>query len=457
MPIRLRLTAWYALLLALIVAAVGAFVAVHLRSDLTDSIDGRLRPAVHQIAIGYRNEGGPEFSDTAATVLSGERAAAQVIGPSGDVLLTQGDPVAQQPLLAGAELESASRARLSGVTVRQDVANGGFRVATEPVTRHGRRVVVVAAESMSPVESSVHRVVALLVLALPAALLLTAAGGWWLARRALRPVDRMTRDAERIEIESLDEQIADPGTNDEVGHLAQTLNAMLARIRTAVAQQRRLVDDASHELRTPLAAMKSELDVSLRADDLEPAARSTLESVREEVERLSRMVDDLLTLASVDEHGLRLATEQVDLAGVSARAADGVRPLADRRSVVLEVAGDPTPVAADPERLRQAIGNVIDNAVKFSPAGTSVGIRTGVNGTGVYVTITDDGPGIAETDRDRIFERFYRADDARSGRGSGLGLAIAEEIVSAHGGAIRFTPRRPHGSVFSIELPANGR
>jgi heavy metal sensor kinase len=454
MPIRLRLTAWYALLLAIIVAAVGAFVVVRLRSDLTKSIDSRLRPAAHQIATGYRNEGGPEFHDVAATVLSGERAAAQVIAPDGAVLLRHGDPVASQPMLGGADLERAVRAPLAGVTVRRNAARGGFRIAAQPVTRHGRSVVVVAAESMHPVQSSVHRVLVLLVLALPAALLLTAAGGWWLARRALRPVERMTRDAERIEVESLDEQIAEPATHDEVGHLARTLNAMLARIRIAVAQQRRLVDDASHELRTPLAAMRSEIDVSLRADDLEPAARVVLESVREEADRLARIVDDLLTLASSDQHGLTLTREEVDLAGIAERAAAGVGPLAARRSVAVDVAGDGGVVSADPERLRQALCNVIENAVKFSPPGAIVAVRAEANGAGARVTVSDDGPGIAIADRERIFERFFRADGARTRGGSGLGLAIAQEIVVAHGGQIRFEPREPRGSVFSIELPA---
>jgi heavy metal sensor kinase len=457
MPIRWRLTVWYALLLALIVAAVGAFVAVRLRTDLTDSIDSRLSPALQQIATGYQHEGTPEFHDTAGTVLSGERAAAQVLSSRGRVLHTYGDSVSSQPLLSASELARAGQGRLSGITVRHDATRGGFRVAAQPVVRGGRDEVVVAAESMAPVESSVHRVVVLLVLALPVALLLTAMGGWWLARRALEPVQHMTRDAERIEVESLDERIAEPGTNDEVGHLAQTLNAMLARIRTAVAQQRGLVDNASHELRTPLAAMRSEIDVSLRADDLDPAARATLESVREEVDRLARIVDDLLTLASVDERGLTLATEQIDLAGVAEQAASGLRPLAERRAVTLHVAGEVTPVAGDPERLRQAIGNVIDNAVKFSPADGSVTVRTAPNGAGVHVTVADQGPGVAPEDRERIFERFFRAAGARSRDGSGLGLAIAQEIVLAHGGEIRVVPRDDRGSVFEIELPANGR
>jgi heavy metal sensor kinase len=457
MPIRLRLTAWYALLLALIVVAVGVFVSVRLRSDLTESIDTRLRPALQQIAVGYRNEGKQEFHDVTGSVLSGERAASQVLTQDGVVLLHHGDRVAATSLLDRAQLAHAQGAPLSGITVRPGDARGGFRIAAQSTTRRGRAVVVVAAESMAPVESSVHRVIVLLVLACPAALLLTAAGGWWLARRALRPVEQMTLDAERIEVESVDERIAEPRTHDEVGHLARTLNAMLARIRSAVAQQRQLVDDASHELRTPLAAMRSEIDVSLRADDLDPAARAVLESVREEVDRLARIVDDLLTLAESDQHRLTLATEDVDLAVVAERAASGLRHLAEQRSVALQVSGDATIVAADPERLSQAIGNVIDNAVKFSPAGATVAVYTTANGAGASVTVTDDGPGVAETDRSRIFERFFRADGARTRGGSGLGLAIAHTIISAHGGEIRYEPRNPTGSAFEIELPASSR
>jgi heavy metal sensor kinase len=312
---------------------------------------------------------------------------------------------------------------------------------------------------MAPVESSVHRVVILLLLACPMALLLTAAGGWWLARRALRPVEQMTRAAERIEVERLDDQLADPGTADEVGHLARTLNAMLARIRGAVEQQRRLIDDASHELRTPLAAMRAELDVSLRADDLAPAGREVLESVRDEVDRLSRIVDHLLTLASVDQGRLMLATEQVDLSGLADQAGESMRPLAARRSIALEIAGEPAAIAGDPERLRQALGNLIENAVKFSPAGGVVAIRTTTADHSAQVTVTDDGPGIAAADRDRIFERFFTADGSRTRgvAGSGLGLSIAQEIVEAHGGKIRFEPREPRGSEFTIELPTETR
>src|SRR4051794_25395493 len=361
MPIRLRLTVWYALLLTAIITAVGVFVVVRLRSDLTASIDDRLRPATGQIAAGYHSEGVAEFRDVAVTVLSGERAAAQVLGARGRVVLAYGDPVSQAPLLNARELAAVERGQTINRTARRDAGPGGFRVVARPVTRRGQPQVMAAAESMGPVESSIDRLGILLLLACPVALLLTTAGGWWLARRALRPVDRMTATAERIEVERLDQRLEGPRTNDEIARLARTLNAMLDRIRFGVQQQRRLVEDASHELRTPLAAMRSEIDVSLRADELPPTARAVLESVREEVDRLSRTVDDLLTLASVDDGGLMLAREAVDLNDLAHVTGAALAPLAERAGVTVRAAGDRAMVVVDPERLRQALGNLVDN------------------------------------------------------------------------------------------------
>ena len=170
-----------------------------------------------------------------------------------------------------------------------------------PVDRLGERRVLVVGESLAGVDASVRRVLVLLLIAGPAALAATAAGGWWLARKALLPVSRMTSEADTIGIDRLHERVAVPRAADEIGHLAVTLNAMLARLEHGVREQHRLVADASHELRTPLAAMRSEIDVSLRGDRLTDDARAVLESTREEVDRMTRTVNNLLTLAQVDE------------------------------------------------------------------------------------------------------------------------------------------------------------
>jgi len=439
-PIRIRMTAWYVAVLALVLVAVGAFVLVRLRSDLTDSVDRNLGPAVQQIATGYRAEGVGEFRDTSATVLSGERAASQVRDGAGRVVAFYGDPVARRPM------RGAGTVSLGGTD---------FRVASRAVTtRGGQRRIVVAASSLEPVDRSVHRVLMLLLVALPVALLLVALAGWWLARRSLAPIERLTSKAEEIGPDALDERIDVPATRDEVAHLARTLNTMLDRIETGVSEQRRLVADTSHELRTPLAAMRAELDVSLLHDDLTPAARRVLESTREEVDRISATVDDLLVLARADEVGLAAIHEPVDLHDLAASATEPFATLARARGVELRLEGPPAPVVGDPDSLRHALRNLVDNAVKFTPGGGAVVVRSERHNGVAEVQVIDEGPGIPADLQDRVFDRFFRVDEARAGAGSGLGLAIVDEVARAHGGRVSVRPHIPCGSVFTLSVPA---
>jgi heavy metal sensor kinase len=445
LPIRARLTAAYALLLAAVVAGVGAFVVVRLRADLIAGVDEALVPAARQIALGYAEEGAPEFRDTASTVLSGPRRAAQLLAPDGRVLVRYGDRVAARPLLPpGSE---------APVTRTVHLGSGpAFRVAARPA----RGGVVIAAQSLSDVEATVHRLLVALLIACPAALLASALGGWWLAGRALRPVDRMTRRAAGIGPERLGERLAVPPTRDEIARLAETLNAMLDRVQAGVEARQRLVADASHELRTPLAAMRAELDVSLLADDLDPAARAVLVSTREEVDRMSRTVDDLLTLAGIDEDRLELLLAPVDLADLARGATGALAALAAERGVTVTCEAEPAAATGDGERLRHAIGNLLENAIEFSPPGGEVVVSVWRRGDDAGVTVTDEGPGVAPELRERVFERFFRADPSRSraSGGSGLGLAIAREIAVAHGGRVWVVPHDPHGAAFSLALPA---
>jgi heavy metal sensor kinase len=308
---------------------------------------------------------------------------------------------------------------------------------------------------MAAVDRSVHRLLVLLLIACPAALLATAAGGWWLARRALAPVQRLTTQAQDIGMQRLDERLAVPPTRDELARLATTLNTMLARIEHGVDEQQRLIADASHELRSPLAAMRTELDVSLRADALPPTARAVLESTREEVVRLSRMVDDLLTLAGADEGGLDAALETVDVTDVAAAVIGALEPLARSRSIGLRLEGAPAMGRADGRLLRQALGNLVDNAIKYSPPGATVLVRTAANGHETWVRVDDEGPGVPPELRERVFDRFFRLDPSRTRAtgGSGLGLAIAREIAWAHDGRVWVEPRAGGGSTFCLTVP----
>jgi heavy metal sensor kinase len=455
-PIRVRLTAWYALLLAAIILGLGTFVVLQLRSDLQATVDREVRASTTQIAQGYAEEGNKDFRDVSNTVLSRGDAGAQVLDRNGRVLVGFGDPVAMKPMApADARVAAvAGNARL--VTAELGVDEERYRVMASPVDRLGDRRVLVVAESLDRVDESVHRVLVLLLLAGPAALLATALGGWWLARRALLPVERMTSQADEIGIDRLNERIAEPRGEDEIGHLAVTLNAMLDRLERGVEEKHRLIADASHELRTPLAAMRSELDVSLRTDDLSPEAREVLESTREEVDRMSRTVDNLLTLARVDEGRLELLKTRVNLRDGIEAAVRPLRPLADAKRLQLEVNGGRAWEAeADPERLNQALTSMIENAIKFVQPGGEVEVTTWGEEDEVGVTVTDNGPGIPTEARELIFERFYRADPAR-GRdvgGSGLGLAICREVAKAHGGRLWVESEEGKGSAFSLALP----
>jgi heavy metal sensor kinase len=329
-----------------------------------------------------------------------------------------------------------------------------FRLTAVGVDHRGERFVIVAAQSLEPVDRSVGRVVVLLLLAGPAALAAAALGGSWLARRSLRPIDEITTTAEAIGVDRMADRVPVPRGNDEVAHLARTLNTMLDRIEHGVEEQRRLVADTSHELRTPLATMRSELDVSLRTDDLSPSAREVLLSAREEVDRMSRTVDDLLTLAAVDDGVLGLRLRDADLGALAESVADGLDAVGRRRAVTVEHDGPPVTVRADPVRLGHAIRNVVENAIEFSPPGGTVRITTAIAGTTGRLVVEDDGPGVPPALRERVFDRFFRVDPSRSRAtgGSGLGLAITREIVEAHGGRVR-AEARERGSAFVVEIP----
>jgi heavy metal sensor kinase len=455
LPIRVLLTAWYAALLATIIVALGAFLLLQLRADLQGSIDRDLRESWTHIARDYAREGLEDFPEVSEVVLP-RGGAAQVLDIGGRLLGTYGD-------LAGAERIAPPNARaaaLAGERRLLSVALGRrrqrFRAMVSPVPRLGERHILVVAESLREVEASVQRVLVLLLLAGPAALAATALGGWWLARKALRPVERMTSEAEQIGIDRLHERVAVPQADDEVAHLATTLNAMLDRLEQGVEEKRRLIADASHELRTPLAVMRAELDVSLRGDDLPAASRAVLESTLEEVDRMSRTVDNLLTLAQVDEGRLKLLTTRVSLREAIESAVRPLRPVAAAKRLRLEVDGESGGEAhADPHRLHQALTNFVENAIKFAPPGGEVHVTAWRRSEEVGVTVTDDGPGIPAGARDLVFDRFYRVDRARGREagGSGLGLAICREIAVAHGGRVWVDSEEGEGSAFSLALP----
>lgn len=458
-PIRVRLTVLYVLVLAVIVAALTAFVVTRLRSDLTHELDRSLREAAAQIAPAYRAEGAAEFRDTTRTVLPAtgkEPAGAQLLEPSGRVAHAEGPPLVRAPLIEARERAIALR----GVTVTESRRLGApaehMRIVAVPAQRRGRRQVLAVAESLQEVDNAAHRALVLLLVGGGAALALVAVGGWWIARRALRPVERMTTRAEAIGIDDLSQRIAVPRVNDELAHLARTLNAMLDRLQHGVEARERLIADASHELRAPLAAMRAELEVTLAQSSLDAPARTALERARDDSMRLARIVENLLTLARVDQGRLELLITPNDLSDLAHRAVRAQRAAAAQRGVDVAVVGDELVADVDGDRFEQVFANLLDNAIRHSPAGGEVRLEIHSDAAQTHVTVTDEGPGIAPESRVRAFERFSRQDPARPRGGAGLGLAICEEIVHAHHGRIWIDEQPPPGTRIHITLPAHG-
>jgi signal transduction histidine kinase len=279
--------------------------------------------------------------------------------------------------------------------------------------------------------------------------------GWVVAGRVLRPIGRITAVARDIQVTDLSRRIELPGPEDELKQLADTFDAMLARLDAAFAAQRQFTADASHELRNPLAIIRTNVDVALADPNADPEdLRHTIAVVKRASDRMARLVDDLLALARRQEPTLE--HEPVDLGAAVAEASDDFVVPAAARNIVLDRVIDPdVVVTGDRDALKRAVANLLENAVRLAPRGSRIRLATGSEGDRAWIAVTDEGPGIAPEDQPHVFDRFWRADKARSRAdgGTGLGLAIVRQIAESHGGEVRLQSKVGVGSSFVIWLP----
>ncbi|MDQ2666562.1 MAG: ATP-binding protein [Gemmatimonadota bacterium] len=353
------------------------------------------------------------------------------------------------------------------------LGDAGQRLFILPVSEHGTQFTIVGVRSLADQGELLEDTRAGFLIAIPFGLLLAWIGGYALARRSLAPVATMTAQAAAISATSLHERLPSGNPRDELGQLARVFNDLLARLDTAFEHQRRFMADASHELRTPVSIMRGEADIALsRSERSADEYRGALEVVRAEGRRLSRIVGELFLLARADSGQQRLKVRALYLDDLVSECVHAVRSLALGRGITLRCSIDAA-IAADTSRgdvhaylgdedlLRRLVVNLLDNAIKHAPPGSSVDVTLERDGTQHVLQVVDRGPGIPAAARDHIFERFFRADEshAREGAsetgGAGLGLAIARWVAEAHGGMVTLVASSPGETTFEVRLPAS--
>jgi heavy metal sensor kinase len=319
--------------------------------------------------------------------------------------------------------------------------------------------VIEVGASNQEIERALHGLLLAIGVGLPVVVTVAIAGGYLLMSRALRPVDEITQSAERITSRNLGERLPAPQTGDELERLSIGLNRMIARLDESFQHTHRFSADASHELRTPLTILRGELEAAAQQPQITPDLRETLGSALEETERLSRIVESLMAISRLDAGEARVELARFDLAELTSGTTEQMRLLAEDKNIALRCETErQVRIEGDRARLKQVIVNLVDNAIKYTPAGGLVGVKVCASDGRAVIEVNDNGVGIPPEALPHIFERFYRVDKARSRQigGAGLGLSIIKAIVTAHGGQVRVESVEGKGSRFLIELPVAG-
>ena len=436
LPIRVRLALAFAVVMSVVFAAVGALLYVRLGDTLDERIADTLEVRADALASTF---------DVTSAVVSGEEGLAQVLESDGSVVAGS-SAAAEGALLSATELE---RARAGSIAAEVGVAGTEFRLLAAPVDDR----IVVVGEPLDDRDEALDGLLAQLLVVLPIALLVSSAIGYLVAGAALRPVEAMRRQAAEISADTPDRRLALPRANDEISRLGVTLNEMLGRLDAGLARERRFVADASHELRTPLASLQTELELAARRPRTQAELELALRSAGEEVERLVRLAEDLLVLARADEGKLAVRTERVEARRLLADVARRQSARASSMGRAIDVRGpDDLVLVGDRGRLEQALENLVDNALRHG-AGTVRMDARAANGV-VVLMVSDEGAGFPPDFAAHAFERFSRADTARTGSGAGLGLAIADAIARAHGGTAHAANAAEGGVDVWISLPS---
>ena len=456
--LRMRFALSLSVFLLIVLSVFGLFIYESLKRELSSALNDSLRSSASQVLTWSEVVDGelvntdpiPEHS---APNLTRHGLTVRVLNTTGEVLQASGpyrmftsDP---------AWIREAAAGHDNFDTVTDPATHEEVRFYTVPVRDTGTRHIVGViqlAQDLHESNEALQKVLAALLISAPVLVLVAGGAGYMLAARALAPIDHITQMARRISAKDLRARLHLPPTEDEVGRLAETFDAMLGRLESSFMRERQFTADASHELRTPLAAMQVILNVTRAEPRSVPEYEQALDDLADEASRLRGLVEDLLHLARNDAQHEAIR-EEIDLAVLLSDVTDSLRPLADAKHLNLSYsAPSHLPLEGDSDGMIRLFVNLIDNAVKYTDHG-GISVRADVLPDTFHVSVCDTGAGIDAEHIPRLFDRFYRVETSRTTRGSGLGLAIAHDIARAHGGKIEVQSHIGKGTTFTVLLP----
>jgi heavy metal sensor kinase len=454
LPIRIRLTAWYFAFLAVVLTAFGITAYVEMRHSIRKTVDEELQiraEGVHQLIERTIKRGAKQDLPEGLREHTELRAGGALLQVSDE----QGNWLYRSTVMSNYGVpRPVNIPKRATEFMGQDVP---LRIWSEKVNVGGESYLIQSAFEMDDFYEALYHFALLLYISIPLLLVFAAAGTYWISTRALSPVDQITQTARTISAQNLSSRLVVPQTRDELQRLSETLNGMLARIEAAFKKITQFTADASHELRTPVAVMRTRAELSLRKARSADEYRDVIAEVLTELEKTSGLIEQLMFLARADSGSEMLHFTSTDVAEVLREACHQGSALAEAKQIAFQEQIPPGAlwIEGDATSLRRLFLILIDNAVKYTPANGQVEVSLQRNGKYAIAEVRDTGIGIAEADLPNVFERFYRADKARTREsgGVGLGLSIGRWITEVHAGTIevRSTPGR--GSVFQIRLP----
>lgn len=460
-PIRWRLTLWYGGILALILVVFSIGVYTYFRNSLQTSIDTKIKSMGDVISSSMTEYHGgnilSNFENYLENVLGRKPKGKfiQILDRSGKIGAKMND-VDTQPFPT--RLVSIERA-LAGEVVYEtlETVTPRLRLVTIPILENKKVTSIVqVGTSLEDYDETMRRLLIIMIISIPSSICLTLIVGYIMAKKALKPVDQIRKTAVKISSRNLDERIQIGPRRDELTRLGKTFNDMIERLQNAFQRVNQFSSDVSHELKTPLTILKGETEVALRKDRDREDYKKLLSSHLEEIDRMTKIVDDLMLLSKADAKDVRLNLEEVQLKDLIVDICMDMQYLAAKKGIDLQMLEiEDTKINGDELKLRRMLMNIVENGIKYTPSGGKVEVASFAKNGSVFIEIKDSGHGIPEDEIHFVFDRFYRGDKSRKREsGSGLGLSISKWIAEAHQGTIEVESVLNQGALFRIQLPA---